>query len=135
MKYLKDCSVQILLSMPMGRIPEIRSAELMAWKHPPKEETGVRPNPYVQDIAGSGFVNGYPFITAWVVGQSIAAGVGTSKSVGGESRKYGQVRATTYGALVSTANLSLMRLWDYSNIVIRCFWTYFGRLWTRGTRR
>ncbi|WP_241669120.1 hypothetical protein [Pseudomonas sp. CFBP13528] len=65
---------------------------------------------YVQDIAGSGFVNGSPFITAWVVGQSIAAGVGTSKTVGDESRKYGQVRATTYGASVSTANLRLMRL-------------------------
>lgn len=65
---------------------------------------------YVQDIAGSGYVNGTPFITAWVVGQSIAAGVGTTKTVGDESRKYGQVRATTYGALVSTANLRLMRL-------------------------
>ena len=42
---------------------------------------------YVQDIAGSGYVNGSPFITAWVVGQSIAAGVGTSKTVGDESRK------------------------------------------------
>lgn len=65
---------------------------------------------YVQDIAGSGYVSGTPFITAWVVGQSIAAGVGTTKTVGDESRKYGQVRATTYGALVSTANLRLMRL-------------------------
>ncbi|MGG5282494.1 hypothetical protein ACQZ2G_00625 [Pseudomonas viridiflava] len=66
--------------------------------------------PYVQDIAASGYVNGSPFITAWVVGQSIAAGVSTSKTVGDESRNYGQVRATTYGALVSTANLRLMRL-------------------------
>lgn len=65
---------------------------------------------YVQDIAASGYVNGTPFITAWVVGQSIAAGVGTTKTMGDESRKYGQVRATTYGALVSTANLRLMRL-------------------------
>lgn len=65
---------------------------------------------YVQDIAASGYVNGSPFITAWVVGQSIAAGVSTSKTVGDESRNYGQVRATTYGALVSTANLRLMRL-------------------------
>lgn len=65
---------------------------------------------YVQDIASSGYVNGKPFITAWVVGQSIAAGVGTTKTVGDESRKYGQVRATTYGALVSTTNLRLMRL-------------------------
>ncbi|MNN03838.1 hypothetical protein D3C81_1165460 [compost metagenome] len=65
---------------------------------------------YVQDIAASGYVNGSPFITAWVVGQSIAAGVSTSKTVGDESRSYGQVRATTYGTLVSTANLRLMRL-------------------------
>ncbi|WP_238347444.1 MULTISPECIES: hypothetical protein [Pseudomonas] len=65
---------------------------------------------YVQDIACSGYVNGSPFITAWVIGQSMATGVGTSKTVGDEPRKYGQVRATTYGALVSTANLRLMRL-------------------------
>lgn len=65
---------------------------------------------YVQDIAGSGYVNGTPFITAWVVGESIAAGVGTTKTVGDEVRRYGQVRATTYGSLVSTANLRLMRL-------------------------
>lgn len=65
---------------------------------------------YVQDIANSGYVNGSPFITAWVVGQSIAAGVATSKTVGDEKHSYGQVRATTYGTLVSTANLRLMRL-------------------------
>ena len=65
---------------------------------------------YVQDIASSGFVHGAPYVTAWVVGQSIAPGVGTDKTVGDETRRYGQVRATTYGALVSTANLRLMRL-------------------------
>ncbi|PZE13347.1 ATP-binding protein [Pseudomonas sp. 57B-090624] len=65
---------------------------------------------YVQDIANSGFVHGAPYVTAWVVGQSIAPGVGTDKKVGDETRYYGQVRATTYGALVSTANLRLMRL-------------------------
>jgi hypothetical protein len=65
---------------------------------------------YVQDIASSGYVNGSPFITAWVVGQSIAAGVATTKTVGDEHHKYGQVRATTYGTLVGTANLRLMRL-------------------------
>ena len=36
--------------------------------------------------------------------------MGTSKTVGDESRKYGQVGIATYGALVSTANLRLMRL-------------------------
>lgn len=65
---------------------------------------------YVQDIASSGYVNGSPFITAWVVGQSIAAGVATTKTVGDGHHKYGQVRATTYGTLVGTANLRLMRL-------------------------
>lgn len=45
-----------------------------------------------------------------LVRQPIAAGVGTSKTLGDESRKYGQVRATTDGTLVSTANLRLMRL-------------------------
>jgi len=65
---------------------------------------------YVQDIANSGYVHGSPYVTAWVVGQSIAPGVGTDKLVGDDSRKYGQVKATTYGALVGTANLRLMRL-------------------------
>jgi hypothetical protein len=65
---------------------------------------------YVQDIANSGFVSGAPYVTAWVVGQSIAPGVGTDKTVGDDTRRYGQVRATTFGALVSTANLRLMRL-------------------------
>ena len=65
---------------------------------------------YVQDIANSGYVSGSPFITAWVVGQSVAAGVATTKTVGDEKHSYGQVRATTYGALVGTANLRLMRL-------------------------
>lgn len=65
---------------------------------------------YVQDIANSGFVSGTPYVTAWVVGQSIAPGVGTEKIVGDDARRYGQVRATTYGALVGTANLRLMRL-------------------------
>jgi len=65
---------------------------------------------YVQDIASSGYINGTPFITAWVVGQSVAAGVGTEKLVGDATRQYGRVRATTYGALVDTANLRLMRL-------------------------
>lgn len=36
--------------------------------------------------------------------------VSTSKIVGDESRSCGQVRAITYGTLVSTANLRLMRL-------------------------
>jgi len=65
---------------------------------------------YVQDIAGSGYVDGKIFITAWVVGQSIARGVSTSKKVGDGGGDYGQVKATTYGNLVSTANLRLMRL-------------------------
>lgn len=65
---------------------------------------------YVQDIASSGYISGAPFINAWVVGQSVAAGVSTDKLVGDASRQYGRVRATTYGALVDTANVRLMRL-------------------------
>ncbi|SFQ29369.1 hypothetical protein SAMN03159489_03128 [Pseudomonas sp. NFPP07] len=37
---------------------------------------------YVQDIAGSGFVNGSPFITTWVLGRSIAAGMSTTERDG-----------------------------------------------------
>lgn len=65
---------------------------------------------YVQDIAASGVVHGAPFIWAWVVGQSIAPGVGTDKTVGDSGRIYGRVRGTTFHALADTANYRLMRL-------------------------
>lgn len=67
-------------------------------------------NGYVQDIASSGVIHGKPFISAWVVGQSIAPGVATDSTVGDSSGDYGRVRATTFGALVDTANFRLMRL-------------------------
>lgn len=65
---------------------------------------------YVQDIASSGAMSGTPFISAWVVGQKVAAGVAREKEVGDGSRKYGRVRAATFGSLVDTANARLMRL-------------------------
>ncbi|MBF4210160.1 ATP-binding protein [Pseudomonas donghuensis] len=66
---------------------------------------------YVQDICSSGFVQGAPFVTAWVVGHSIAKGVAPEKLVlDMNGHTQGRVRATTYNALVDTANLRLMRL-------------------------
>lgn len=65
---------------------------------------------YVQDIASSGLITGAPFISAWVVGQKIAAGVAREKVVGDDGRSYGRVRATTFGSLVGTANARLMKL-------------------------
>jgi Histidine kinase-, DNA gyrase B-, and HSP90-like ATPase len=70
---------------------------------------------YVQDIASSCASTGAPFIHAWVVGESIAAGVATDKSVGENGRSYGRVRATTFSALVDTANRRLFRLKDSLN--------------------
>ncbi|MGL6077177.1 ATP-binding protein [Methyloversatilis discipulorum] len=67
---------------------------------------------YVQDIAASGAIAGAPYICAWVVGQKVAAGVGTDKKVGDTNREYGRVRATTFGVLVDTANRRLMKLRD-----------------------
>lgn len=67
---------------------------------------------YVQDIAASGSISGAPYICAWVVGQSVAAGVASDKEVGDQNRKYGRVRATTFGSLVDTANRRLLRLRD-----------------------
>jgi hypothetical protein len=67
---------------------------------------------YVQDIAASGIISGSPYICAWVVGQKVAAGVGTDKKVGDASREYGRVRATTFGTLVDTANRRLLKLRD-----------------------
>lgn len=65
---------------------------------------------YVQDIASSGAMSGTPFISAWVVGQKVAAGVAREKEVGDGNRKYGRVRAATFGSLVDTANARLMKL-------------------------
>lgn len=65
---------------------------------------------YVQDIASSGLMTGTPFISAWVVGQKVAAGVAREKVVGDEGRSYGRVRATTFGSIVGTANARLMKL-------------------------
>ena len=65
---------------------------------------------YVQDIAASGAITGTPYICAWVVGQTIAPKVAPEKKVSDGSREFGRVRATTFGALVSTANLRLMKL-------------------------
>lgn len=67
---------------------------------------------YVQDIAASGAISGVPYVSAWVVGQSIAAGVAKDKRVGDGDREFGRVRATTFGALVDTANRRMMKLRD-----------------------
>lgn len=65
---------------------------------------------YVQDIASSGAMSGTPFISAWVVGQKVAAGVAREKEVGDGNRKYGRIRAATFGSLEDTANARLLKL-------------------------
>ncbi|NHC07893.1 ATP-binding protein [Azonexus fungiphilus] len=65
---------------------------------------------YVQDIASSGAMSGTPFISAWVVGKKVAAGVAREKEVGDGNRKYGRIRAATFGSLVDTANARLLKL-------------------------
>lgn len=76
-----------------------------------KREEVNQADDYVQDICSSGFVQGSPFVTAWVVGHSIARGVAPEKHVlDMHAKTQGRVRATTYTALVDTANLRLMRL-------------------------
>lgn len=67
---------------------------------------------YVQDIAACGALSGVPYISAWVVGQSIAAGVAKDKKVGDGDREFGRVRATTFAALVDTANRRMIKLRD-----------------------
>ena len=67
---------------------------------------------YVQDIANSGFINGSPYICAWVVGDIITKGLATDKKVSDARGEYGRVRATTFSQLVGTANLRLMKLRD-----------------------
>ena len=67
---------------------------------------------YVQDIAASGVITGSPYVCAWVVGQTIAAGVAKDKKVGDDGREFGRVRATTFAALIDTANRRMMKLRD-----------------------
>ena len=67
---------------------------------------------YVQDIAHSGAISGTPYICAWVVGQTVAAGVAKDKTLRNDDRDYGRVRATTFAALVDTANRRLLKLRD-----------------------
>lgn len=68
---------------------------------------------YVQDIASSGAMSGTPFISAWVVGQKVAAGVAREKEVGDGNRKFGRIRAVTFGSLVDTANARLLKLRNF----------------------
>ncbi|MBD8526235.1 ATP-binding protein [Pseudoxanthomonas sp. CAU 1598] len=63
---------------------------------------------YVQDIAQSGAMSGAPHVCAWVVGQTIGAGVERDKRLG--NPEYGRVRAATFAWLVDTANARLLRL-------------------------
>lgn len=67
---------------------------------------------YVQDIAASGAMSGQPHVTAWVVGQTIAAGVARDKTLQDQGRVFGRVRATTFNVLVDTANRRLLKLRD-----------------------
>lgn len=67
-------------------------------------------NGYVQDISSCGAMSGSPFISAWVVGQTVAAGVAREIEVGDGQRRFGRVRAATFGSLVDTANARLLKL-------------------------
>lgn len=67
---------------------------------------------YVQDIAASGAITGNPYVCAWVVGQTIAAGVAKHNKVSDDGREFGRVRATTFAALIDTANRRMMKLRD-----------------------
>lgn len=67
---------------------------------------------YVQDIVASGAMSGSPYICAWVVGETIAQGVGTEKRLCADGREYGRLRAITFGTLVDTANRRLLKLRD-----------------------
>ena len=63
-------------------------------------------------MAASGAISGAPFFTAWVIGQTLAHGVGGDKVLQRDNAAYGRVRATTYGTLVDTANRRLFKLRD-----------------------
>lgn len=65
---------------------------------------------YAQDIYASGAISGHPFISAWVVGDKVGAGVAKDKVLRSDEREFGRVRATTFSTLVDSANRRLLKL-------------------------
>jgi hypothetical protein len=64
---------------------------------------------YVEDMAGA--ISGAPTFSAWVVGQTIAEGIGGEMILQRpDGTRYGRVRPTTYSALVDTAHRRLFKL-------------------------
>ena len=64
---------------------------------------------YVQDLLGCGFLDGSPYIHAFVVGHEIHEKVERVLSVGRDPER-GVVKATTYGQLVRTGGARLFKL-------------------------
>lgn len=65
-------------------------------------------NDYVEEILGCGLMDGQPYIRAFVVGHECKSVQNVRKV--GENPERGQIRATTYGQLVRTAEQRLFRL-------------------------
>jgi len=65
---------------------------------------------YVEDLLHSGYLDGNPFIRAFVVGHKASDKIEKARKVGDPER--GWVRVTTYGQLVRTCNKRLFNLRD-----------------------
>lgn len=66
---------------------------------------------YVEDLLNSGFLDGSPFINAFVVGHRIDQKIANTRiRKVGENPETGRVEATSYGQLVRTAQQRLFRL-------------------------
>ncbi|TBL69767.1 ATP-binding protein [Paenibacillus thalictri] len=66
---------------------------------------------YVEDLLNSGYLDGNPFINAFVVGHKIDNKIANTRiRKVGENPETGRVEATTYGQLVRTAKQRLFRL-------------------------
>lgn len=68
-------------------------------------------NGYAEDLINSGLLDGMPFVSAWVVGDSIDQHVTRVRTVG-SSPERARIEAATYGQLVRTASQRLFRLRD-----------------------
>lgn len=63
---------------------------------------------YVEDIHGTGLIDGKPLVLAFVVGHTVSSMVQAERAIG--EPVVGRIRACSYGQLVRTANARLFKL-------------------------
>lgn len=98
------------LANNLSTVRDVLIIELKKGRSAIDREAMTQADGYVQDFLTCGLLDGSPFITAFVVGHSIADKTAEKKEVEISSIKKGRVFAVTYHQLARTANQRLLRL-------------------------